>query len=194
MLRVMPTHDTIQVPHPHKAVAQQYIACHMGHCQGRLGPSSFAVHTTTELNSDATWSILPVGDQADCTFVIVKVDLRGELGGSQWTSAVPYMLTVEPPSVLDHELLTAGTTLPLVIAPCFIAKHGVDNIPRHFLWRFPHPLGEGKSLELGRLLPTPPHLTGPKQPPTVADASSSTDTTHTGNAPLPEAHDGELRD
>ncbi len=100
---------------------------------------------------------------------------------------MPYMLMVEPPSVLDHDSLTGSTTLLLVIAPCFLAKHGVDNIPRHFLWRFPHPLGEGKSLELDDLLPAPPHLMGPKQPPTMADASSSTDTTYAGNTPMPDA-------
>ncbi len=94
---------------------------------------------------------------------------------------MPYMLTVAPPSLMDVDSLTAGTTLPLVIAPCFLAKHGVTNIPKHFLWRFPHPLGKSKSLDLDRLIPAPPHLTGPVQPNTTVDASSSTDTSGTIN-------------
>jgi len=142
IIRIFPAHHTApRVPPAHVQVAGQLLACHGPHCGGKLDTNVYAVHTSEELNGDATWRILPVGPSAHGLYLIVKVDKCGRLGGTDWQTVMPMVLTVMPPTVLAEASMTASTTLPLVIAPYDIANEGITDIPKHLLWRFPNPLG-----------------------------------------------------
>ena len=146
IIRIFPAHHTApRVPTAHTQVAGQLLACHGPHCGGKLDTNVYAVHTSEELNGDATWRFLPVGPSAHGLYLIVKVDKCGRLGGTDWRTVMPMVLTVMPPTVLAEASMTASTTLPLVIAPYDIAKEGNTDIPKHLLWRFPNPLGRRAS-------------------------------------------------
>ena len=105
----------------------------------------YAIHTSEEANSDATWRILPVGPREHGLYIIIKVDKHGRLGGTAWQTTLPMVLTIMPPTVLAEGSMKASSNMPLVIAPYDIAKEGVTAIPKHLLWRFPNPLGVSAS-------------------------------------------------
>jgi len=142
VIRVFPANHTVpRLPHVHNQVAGQLLACHGPHCGGKLDTNIYAVHTSEEANSDATWHILPVGPREHGLYLIIKVDKYGRLGGTAWQTTIPMVLTIMPPTALAESSMTASSTMPLVIASYDIAKEGVSAIPKHLLWRFPNPLG-----------------------------------------------------
>jgi len=142
VIRVFPASHTVpRLPRVHTQVAGQLLACHGPHCGGKLDTNVYAVHTSEEANGDATWRIIPVGPREHGLYLIVKVDKYGRLGGTAWQTRLPMVLTIMPPTVLAEGSMTASSTMPLVIAPYDIAKEGATAIPKHFLWRFPCPLG-----------------------------------------------------